>query len=189
MDFRTTMVYGYNTMNAHAFQLQAPEDKIRSYGEMSRLIRQLSCKGLTVILAQGVFDILHLGHAGYLREAGLVDPSSGVVIVGVENDKSVRLNKGDRRPINPVSDRMELLAELKSTAFVFAYEDTPNYAEPAEYVARYQTLSPAAIVVPVWDPFRELKERQARDAGARLALVDYRHLNSTTCMLRKVGYE
>lgn len=165
------------------------EEKVQSFEEMPRLIRKLGGAGLTVVLAQGVFDIVHLGHVGYLRAARQVDPTTGVVIVGIENDESVRRNKGDTRPINPESDRLEMLAEFVSTCFVFAYDDAPLYTEPEQYIQRYHALAPAAIAVPTWDPHRSLKEQQAKEAGSQLALVEYQHVNSTTRMLRQVGYE
>jgi cytidyltransferase-like protein len=165
------------------------EEKIRSFGEMGGLVRSLGNAGLTVVLAQGVFDIVHLGHVGYLRASRRVDPGNSIVIVGVENDESVRHNKGQARPINPLDDRLQLLTEFVSTGLVFAYEDAPNYNRPQDYIDRYRALAPAAIVVPTWDPHRDLKEWQAHEAGSNLALVEYRHLNSTTVMLQKIGYE
>lgn len=165
------------------------EEKILSFTEMIRLIRRLRFEGTTVVLAQGVFDIVHLGHVGYLQAAQNIDPVNSIVIAGIENDEAVRQNKGDKRPINPASDRSRVLAEFKSTGFVFTYEDAPRYDQPSDYIARYKALGPAAVVVPTWDPHRNLKEWQAKEAGTNLALVTYKHLNSTSRMLRGLGYE
>ncbi len=76
-----------------------------------------------------------------------------------------------------------------STGLVFAYEDTPRYTHPEDYIKRQKALGSVAISVPVWDPHLGLKAYQANEAGTRLALVDYRHTNSTTRMLREVGFE
>lgn len=165
------------------------EEKIRSFGEMTQLIRELGALGATVVLAQGVFDIVHVGHVGYLRASRTVDTNNTIVVVGVENDDSVKANKGDTRPVNPLPDRMNMLAEFRSVALVFPYEDAPNYRRPEDYIKRYKKLSPAAIAVPTWDPNRDLKEWQANEAGTNLAFVDYRFENSTTKMLQRVGYE
>lgn len=70
------------------------ENKIRQYEEMPRIIYELRKAGIYVALAQGVFDIMHAGHVGYLREASRTIYRNGVLIVGVENDTSVQLNKG-----------------------------------------------------------------------------------------------
>ena len=169
-------------------QMSAPE-KIRSFAEIPEIIRRLGEAGVTVVLAQGVFDIVHLGHVGYLQASRSVDPENGIVIVGVENDDTVRSNKGDSRPVNALEDRLRVLAEFMSTGLVFAYEDTPRYERPEDYIDRYKAIGPALISVPVWDPHLDLKTYQASEADSHLALVNYRHTNSTTRMLREVGYE
>lgn len=166
-----------------------PRQKIRSFDEMPGLIRSLGRAGMTVVLAQGVFDIFHVGHVGYLRAARRIDPASSVVVVGVENDETVQRNKGNRRPVNPLADRLLLLSELVSVALTFGYDDVPRYDCPEDYVDRYRTLCPATIAAADWDPHLQLKRWQASQAGTRIAAVDYRHENSTTRMLRLVGYE
>jgi len=166
-----------------------PEGKIKSYREMEKIVRRLRGSGATIILAQGVFDIVHSGHVGYLRASSRIDTQNCFLIVGLENDDTVRQNKGDNRPINPLEDRLHVISEFVSVGLVFAYEDTPHYDRPRDYIKRYQYLKAAAISVPSWDPHRELKEWQASQAGSQLAFVEYRHINSTTEMLRKLGYE
>src|SRR5687768_6267126 len=163
--------------------------KIHSFDEMPELVHDLTEAGATVVLAQGVFDLIHLGHIEYLRAALKIDTKHGFLVVGVESDESVRINKGSSRPINPADDRMNVLAEFLSVGMVFTYKDTPNYDTPQDYIARYKALSPAAIAVPTWDPHRELKKWQAKRAGSKLALIDYKYQNSTTAMLKRVGYE
>lgn len=166
-----------------------PEQKIRSFGEMPQLIRDLRDAGKTVFLAQGVFDIVHAGHVGLIRAARRIDPSNGVVVAGVENDETVRRNKGDTRPVNPLGDRLQVLAEFMSIAYVFGYEDIPAYSQPEDYLTRYRALGSAVFVAAAWDPHRDLKSWQTNEAGAQLVYLDYRHENSTTRMLRSVGYE
>ncbi len=142
-----------------------------------------------VALAQGVFDIMHAGHVGYLREASRSLYRNGVLVVGVENDQSVSINKGMGRPINPADDRMMVLSEFTSIQLVFSYEDVPHYDKPYEYIDRYRDLHPHAIVVPSFDPHMQLKQWQAQESGTQLATVHYQHFNSTTSMLKKLGYE
>lgn len=142
------------------------------------------------MLTSGVWDIPHGGHTGYLRAARAIDPVNSVVITGVETDESVRLNKGVRRPVNPLADRMDFLTEFVSTDIIFAFPDAPRYEDAKSYVKRLQNLGPiATIAVPTWDPNRELKAWQAHQVGAQISLVNYRHTNSTTRMLQALGYE
>lgn len=163
-------------------------EKVISYDDAGVLIQRFKNE-VPVFLAQGVFDVVHLGHAGYLQAARSLDSNNGIVIVGIENDQSVRQNKGDRRPINTEEERAGMLAEFTSPHLVFTYPDSPDYNNPEDYIDRYSYLRPTGIVVPIWDQHLHLKEQQAAQAGTSIATVVYKHFNSTTRMLREVGYE
>ncbi|MEY3799835.1 MAG: hypothetical protein RLZZ406_1136, partial [Pseudomonadota bacterium] len=92
-----------------------PLDQIAAY--IAKLPRPL-------VFTNGVFDILHRGHASYLAQARALGAS---LVVGVNSDTSVKmLGKGDDRPINSEADRQALLAALESVdmAVLFA-EQTP----------------------------------------------------------------
>jgi cytidyltransferase-like protein len=166
----------------------AQAEKIRPFDEVCWLIGRLRRQKLNVVLAQGVFDIVHRGHVGYLRAASGIGPGT-VVVVGVENDETVKRNKGGGRPINPASDRLHVLAEFVSVQLVFSYLDVPNYGRSEDYLDRYRELKPDAVVVPTWDPHLELKQWQAAETGTSVSTVTYQHENSTTVMLRRLGYE
>jgi rfaE bifunctional protein nucleotidyltransferase chain/domain len=76
------------------------------------------------VFTNGVFDILHRGHVTYLALARALGAS---LVVGVNGDASVRrLGKGPDRPINPLEDRLAVLAALESVSLAVAFdEDTP----------------------------------------------------------------
>jgi len=77
-----------------------------------------------LVFTNGVFDILHRGHASYLAQAKSLGAS---LVVGVNSDTSVKmLGKGDDRPINNEADRLALLAALQSADLVTIFtEKTP----------------------------------------------------------------
>jgi rfaE bifunctional protein nucleotidyltransferase chain/domain len=77
-----------------------------------------------LVFTNGVFDILHRGHASYLARARELGAS---LVVGVNSDSSVKmLGKGDDRPINAEADRQALLAALESVDLVVLFtEQTP----------------------------------------------------------------
>ena len=80
-------------------------------------------RGETIVFTNGVFDLLHPGHLRYLQRARAL---GGSLIVGVNSDRSVRVNKGPARPITPEAERAELLAALSCVdAAVIFDEDTP----------------------------------------------------------------
>ena len=77
-----------------------------------------------IVFTNGVFDILHRGHASYLDQARNL---GGSLVVGVNTDASVKmLGKGDDRPINTEADRQAVLAALASVDLVILFsEQTP----------------------------------------------------------------
>ncbi len=85
---------------------------------------RLKAEGKKVVFTNGVFDILHVGHLRYLKQARALGDA---LFVGVNSDASVRrLNKGPERPINPEDERAELLLALKCVDAVCVFpEDTP----------------------------------------------------------------
>ncbi len=95
-----------------------PED------ELVTLVEEAKAQGETVVMTNGCFDILHAGHVQYLEEARKLGDR---LIVAVNDDDSVRKLKGEGRPINPVGQRMAVLAALKSVDWVVPFsEDTPE---------------------------------------------------------------
>ena len=77
-----------------------------------------------IVFTNGCFDILHLGHAKYLKESSKY---GDILIVGVNSDSSVKKLKGETRPINSERDRAELLCELACVDYVIIFnEDTPE---------------------------------------------------------------
>ena len=83
-----------------------------------------------MVFTNGVFDILHRGHASYLAQARNFGAS---LVVGVNSDASVKLlGKGDDRPINSQEDRMALLAALESVDLVILFANKT----PVELIKR-----------------------------------------------------
>ena len=106
-------------MNAPAFESKlVPADDVAAlHAAVAKLPRPL-------VFTNGVFDILHRGHATYLAQARAMGAS---LVVGVNSDASVKmLGKGDDRPLNHDADRMALLAALASVDLVAMFrEKTP----------------------------------------------------------------
>jgi D-beta-D-heptose 7-phosphate kinase/D-beta-D-heptose 1-phosphate adenosyltransferase len=95
--------------------------KIRE--DRRELGRELALRGRRVAFTNGVFDLLHPGHVELLEHARSLGER---LVVGVNDDASVRRLKGEKRPIFPLAERMEVLAALACVDFVVPFaEDTP----------------------------------------------------------------
>ena len=105
--------------------MTASKNKIKTFKRLSILRRLWAWEGKTVVFTNGVFDILHAGHADILERARAL---GDILIVGVNSDASARrLGKGKGRPVNRLRDRAALLAGLSSVDAVVAFsEDTPQ---------------------------------------------------------------
>ncbi len=134
--------------------------------------------GKTVGFTSGVFDLLHAGHVEYLAAAkSLVD----VLFVGVNSDSSVKSNKGESRPIVQESQRVEVVAALKSVTHAFVFSELNNNENvsrlrPDVYIKAgdYSTdqLSSKAIV---------------ESFGGRVELVAFRKGLSSSSIIEKIA--
>jgi len=102
-----------------------PTEKVLSRPGALALRRRWSRRGLRVVFTNGVFDLLHAGHADILEKAAALGDR---LVVGVNTDASARrLGKGPGRPINRFADRARLLAALACVDAVVPFgEDTPE---------------------------------------------------------------
>lgn len=96
------------------------QKKILLLEELTRRLRPLREEGQTVALANGVFDLLHVGHLRYLEGAAEL---ADVLVVAVNGDESARRLKGRGRPIIPAAERVELVAGLAVVDHVLLFED------------------------------------------------------------------
>jgi D-beta-D-heptose 7-phosphate kinase/D-beta-D-heptose 1-phosphate adenosyltransferase len=91
--------------------------------DLLQLVADAKSRGETVVMTNGCFDLLHVGHVKYLEAAKKL---GDVLIVAVNGDDSVKRLKGETRPLNKCEDRMRMLAALKSVDWVVPFaEDTP----------------------------------------------------------------
>jgi D-beta-D-heptose 7-phosphate kinase/D-beta-D-heptose 1-phosphate adenosyltransferase len=94
-----------------------------SRDEAVLVAREVRMRGERVVMTNGCFDILHTGHVAYLEEA---KARGDRLLVAVNDDASVARLKGEGRPVNPLADRMAVLAGLASVDWVVPFgEDTP----------------------------------------------------------------
>jgi D-glycero-beta-D-manno-heptose 1-phosphate adenylyltransferase len=107
---------------------------IKSEAEIRELKSQVSGKKL--ILTNGCFDILHIGHLRYLQAAKSL---GDYLLIGVNSDNSVKALKGESRPLNNQFDRAEILNGLNCVDFTYIFEEKTaknliDLVRPAVYV-------------------------------------------------------
>jgi rfaE bifunctional protein nucleotidyltransferase chain/domain len=96
------------------------DPKIVSRGELLQLVSDWRSAGARITLANGCFDVLHVGHIRYLHAARAL---GGKLIVAVNADDSVRSLKGAGRPVMPAEERAEILAALSDVDAVVIFEE------------------------------------------------------------------
>ncbi len=87
--------------------------------ELPDIVQSHRDEGETVVLTNGCFELLHVGHVRYLQQARRLGE---VLIVGVNEDRAVRQLKGPGRPIVPAEERAEVLAALACVDYVVVFE-------------------------------------------------------------------
>ena len=91
-----------------------------SWEEAARIRESFRVEKKTVVFTNGLFDLLHVGHLRYLRQARAM---GDVLIVGLNSDASARAFKGLGHPIVPLDERIELLAALEPVDYVVTFDE------------------------------------------------------------------
>jgi rfaE bifunctional protein nucleotidyltransferase chain/domain len=135
-------------------------------------------RGERAVFTNGVFDLLHRGHVEYLAEARSL---GDCLVVGVNSDASVRrLGKGSDRPLNPLPDRLAVLAALAAVDLVVPFEeDTPleliRLLEP-DVLVKGGDYTEATVV----------GADLVRRSGGRVVIIPLRPGFSTTRLLERL---
>lgn len=154
------------------------EAKLVPADDAQALQRRLAALPRPMVFTNGVFDILHRGHATYLAQARQLGAS---LVVGVNSDASVRLlGKGDDRPLNSEADRMAVLAALAAVDLVVMFrERTP--------VELLREVRPDLYVKGGDYDIDTLEEtRLVRSWGGEALAIPFLHDRSTTRLLKRV---
>jgi len=118
-------------------------DYLQAGEALPTYVREQRRRHRRIVLTNGCFDVLHAGHVAYLKEARQL---GDVLIVGVNTDGSVRRLKGAGRPLNPVGDRVEVLAALACVDHVVVFEET--HPRPSSRPSGRTSTSRAATTGP-----------------------------------------
>lgn len=158
----------------HSKWIKAPKD-------LEEICESYRRDGKRIVFTNGCFDILHSGHVTYLHQA---KQCGDVLIVGLNTDESIRRIKGERRPINTLIDRLQVLAGLSSVDHIIPFgsraDDTPGpliaAARPDVFVKggdyTKETLPEARIV---------------EQYGGKIVLIEPVPNHSTTRIINRIN--
>ena len=133
--------------------------------------------GKKVVFTNGCFDILHAGHVRYLAAAGA---EGDLLVVGMNSDASVRLIKGERRPVVNQDHRAEVLASLGCVDYVVLF-DAP---QPLELI---QALKPDVLVKGAdWTPQTIVGSDFVRSIGGQVVRISLVPEISTSRIIEKI---
>ena len=105
------------------------KNKFIKFEDLERLGEELRSENKIVVLANGAFDMLHVGHIRYLEDA---KKYGDILLVAVNSDDSVKMSKGDKRPIIPEKERVEMISALEFVDFVTIF----NQKEVSEVIKK-----------------------------------------------------
>ncbi len=149
---------------------------IIQYTDIPPLVKKYSSSQKKIILTQGSFDMLHIGHCRYLSEA---KSHGDILFVGVDSDEKVRTRKGNDRPVVPEEERTEMLTYVKSVDHVVLKPmKTPKWElikliQPDVLIATAETYSAEQI--------KELEE-----FCGKIIVLEAKATTSTSAKIRRV---
>ena len=94
--------------------------RILSREQLLERVQTARARGATIVFANGCFDVLHVGHVRYLASARAL---GDLLVVGVNSDDQVRIQKGPGRPVLTATERAEIVASLESVDYVTVFDE------------------------------------------------------------------
>ena len=154
-------------------------DKILSWDKLTEWRARIRADGKRLVVTNGCFDLLHLGHVTYLENARNLGDA---LLVGLNGDQGVRELKGPNRPVNPQEDRAAVLAALESVSGLCIFN------EPT--ATRFLSHAQPDIYVKGGDYTLETVNQEERQivekSGGRISFIAFVPGRSTTALLKKI---
>lgn len=152
-------------------------DKILDRQILKEKLDALRREGKKIAFTNGCFDILHVGHVRYLREA---KKTADVLVLALNSDSSVRSIKGEKRPLVSEEERAEILAALEFIDFVTIFEELT----PQELIVY---LKPDVLIKGGdWPEDKVVGRDDVKKWGGRVVLIPEVKGKSTTNIVEKI---
>lgn len=157
--------------------LLSDKKQVSTRAELVSRTQRHRAAGRRIVLTNGCFDLLHQGHIAHLHQAKAL---GDVLVVGVNTDEMVRRLKGQDRPVNPLSDRLTVLAALACVDYVVPFaEETP-----CELI---RAVRPEVFVKGGDYTLERLPEAAAvQEVGGEVVILPYQGDRSTTSLIERI---
>ena len=156
-------------------------NKLHSLTETINFTRPLKSQPKTTALITGCFDVLHIGHVELFR---FVKTKCDVLIIGLESDATMKLSKGNTRPISTFDQRASLLSELVSVDLIFPVGGELKFGSTESdrvHEGITKSLLPDFLVItPATDKYWRRKIDRAGAVGAKTLSYDLSQSTSTS---------
>ena len=152
-------------------------NKIYSREKLKEELDRCQREGKQIVFTNGCFDILHVGHTRYLREAKKI---GDILVLALNSDSSVRAIKGERRPLVPEDERADVVASLESVDYVTIFSEVT----PLELI---EYLKPDILVKGGdWAEEDIVGRESVKRWGGRVVIIPEIKEASTTNIIEKV---
>lgn len=152
-------------------------NKILDRKTLQEKLAALRKEGKKIAFTNGCFDILHVGHVRYLREAR---KTADVLVLALNSDSSVQSIKGEKRPLVPEEERAEIMAALEFIDFVTIFAELT----PRELI---NYLTPDIIIKGGdWPEDKVVGGDDVKKWGGRVILIPFVEGKSTTSVVEKI---
>ncbi len=152
------------------------EKIIKKAEQIVPIVEKLRRQGKKIVLTQGSFDLVHIGHCRYCAKA---KEHGDVLIVGVDSDEKVRQRKGKDRPVVPQSERLEMMTYLEPVDYVVLKE----LADPKYNLTK---LIRPDVLIAVESTYTPEKIEQLEEFCGELIVLPYQATTSTSAKIRLV---
>jgi rfaE bifunctional protein nucleotidyltransferase chain/domain len=154
-------------------------EKIIAWDNLPEWRAALRASGRRLVVTNGCFDLLHVGHVTYLETARR---EGDALLIGVNGDAAVRELKGPERPVTPEHDRAAVLAALESVSGVCVFAEAT--------ATRFLAAAKPDIYVKggdyTLDTLNQDERRTVEQAGGKIVIIPFVPGKSTTALLKKI---
>jgi cytidyltransferase-like protein len=161
----------------------APAVPLRYRHDARMFVRAAKARGERVAIVTGCFDLVTKEHVRFLKAA---KEAGDILVVGIEDDTRVRAFKGRFRPVNTISQRVEVVSALRFVDFVFVISGSPRLPIKPFYSRLHRTIGADVLVITEGDQHLEDRRDEIEAAGGQLLVTPRLGDGSSTSLLAMI---